>query len=142
MAASSGLHDQDMAGEAQYLTNEEFLRRFDKTRFQEIGEFLSTHYSTGLTANSAPPVITRDHLQGDMCDMQGIEWTSCRTTRAQVRARRTAIESGKLCEDVAQVRAVISSSTHIEAVPLTSIGFGANYKQRQLLLIQADAHCP
>lgn len=44
--------------------------------------------ATQLKDWSRPPSITRDHLEGDQCDVQGIDWEALQTTRENARAAR------------------------------------------------------
>jgi hypothetical protein len=109
MAASAGFHELEGEGAVPY-TNEEYLRSLDSSRFMSIASFVDRNFEYGLATPPPPPVITRDHLQGDRCDMQGIEWVSCRTTRAQVRAKRAAHEAGRLSKELVKLRQVLSST--------------------------------
>lgn len=91
--------------------NEEFLNNMNKDRFLSITAFFR-HFvgykdsPVGLEATPPPDVITRDHLRGDECDLQGINWAIRRTTRAAVRAKRTAFESARLSPQLNALRQV------------------------------------
>ncbi|KAF2029997.1 WD40 repeat-like protein [Setomelanomma holmii] len=73
----------------------------DKGSFAPITSFF--HYLTpgkptvpGLDLIQVPESITRDDLQGDRYDAQGIDWAVRNTTRSYVRAKRYECESAKL----------------------------------------------
>ncbi|KAH4057369.1 hypothetical protein HBH98_048350 [Parastagonospora nodorum] len=50
----------------------------------------------GLDLLERPPSITRDQLQGDSVDPQGIDWFIRNITRSHVRAKRAAYQSAQL----------------------------------------------
>jgi len=60
----------------------------------------------GLDIIQVPDSITRDDLQGDLYDCQGIDWTVRHTTRSHVRAKRAECESSKWSPSLQAVRKV------------------------------------
>jgi hypothetical protein len=60
----------------------------------------------GLDLVKVPAAITRDHLQGDRFDAQGIDWLVRNTSRAYVRARRAESEASQLPLKFHQLRRV------------------------------------
>jgi hypothetical protein len=80
---------------------EQFLETLDRNRFKPVDYLFEES-----TLCEQPPIITRDHLQGDKCDMQGIDWTLCQTTRAQARAKRIRFEEERLSQELLAVRQV------------------------------------
>jgi hypothetical protein len=64
----------------------------------------------GLDLVDIPATITRDQLQGDRFDPQGIDWTARNTTRAYVRAKRAECEAAQLPPRKSEVRKVSSAS--------------------------------
>ncbi|KAF1833295.1 WD40 repeat-like protein [Decorospora gaudefroyi] len=61
----------------------------------------------GLDLIEVPPVITRDDLQGDMCDFQGIDWSVRNTSRQAMRKKRFEYESEVLPRRLREVRKCI-----------------------------------
>ncbi|KAF1932276.1 uncharacterized protein M421DRAFT_54573 [Didymella exigua CBS 183.55] len=73
----------------------------DNYQFVPITSFF--HYLTpekstvpGLDLVKVPHVITREDLQGDSYDFQGIDWTARNTTRSSVRSKRRECEQVRL----------------------------------------------
>lgn len=60
----------------------------------------------GLDLLEKPSSVTRDQLQGDSLDPQGIDWFIRNITRSQVRAKRAAYESGQLSPSPHRTRKV------------------------------------
>lgn len=73
-----------------------------KAAFMPITDFFQYHMAPprptirGLDHINIPPVISRDQLQGDHYDCQGIDWTSRNVTRSTVRAKRYEHEFQRL----------------------------------------------
>ncbi|CAO2656829.1 Nn.00g056320.m01.CDS01 [Neocucurbitaria sp. VM-36] len=67
------------------------------------------HTVPGLDLIQVPKSITRDDLQGDSYDCQGIDWSVRNTTRLNVRAKRVEVESAKLFRSPKEVRKWIPS---------------------------------
>ncbi|KAH7399442.1 WD40-repeat-containing domain protein [Pyrenochaeta sp. MPI-SDFR-AT-0127] len=87
----------------------------DKTSFAPITSFfhqLTPEKPTvpGLDLIQVPMSITRDDLQGDTYDSQGIDWSVRNTTRSTIRAKRFACESEKLPLCLKEVRKCIPST--------------------------------
>lgn len=87
----------------------------DKASFAPITSFF--HYNTpekpfvpGLSLVQVPESITREDLQGDRYDCQGIDWIVRNTTRSHIRARRVQYEIAKVPHSLLQVRKVLSTS--------------------------------
>lgn len=85
----------------------------DKGSFAPITSFF--HWVTpeqpvvpGLDLVQVPRSITRDDLQGDRYDCQGIDWTVRNTTRSAMRAKRVEYESEKLLRSQKEIRKVQS----------------------------------
>lgn len=83
----------------------------DKAQFVPITSFF--HYLTpekptvpGLDLVQVPHVITRDDLQGDKYDYQGIDWSVRNTTRAAVRSKRRECEEERLSPGLKGLRTV------------------------------------
>ncbi|XPS70644.1 hypothetical protein M3J09_002849 [Ascochyta lentis] len=81
----------------------------DKAQFVPITSFF--HYLTpekptvpGLDLVQVPDVITRDHLQGDKYDFQGIDWSIRNTTRSSVRSKRRECEEERLSPSLKETR--------------------------------------
>jgi hypothetical protein len=62
----------------------------------------------GLDLVQVPAHISRDQLQGDRFDLQGIDWSIRNTTRSQVRGKRVECEGAKLSCSSHEVRKVCS----------------------------------
>jgi hypothetical protein len=65
----------------------------------------------GLDLVEVPAKVTRDQLQGDRFDYQGIDWLARNTTRSYVRAKRAEFENARLLRRLNGVRSVSSAST-------------------------------
>lgn len=90
---------------------EAYLSIKDNSQFVPITSFF--HYLTpekstvpGLDLVKVPDVIKREHLQGDRCDFQGIDWSVRNTTRSSVRSKRRECEQERLSPSVRQTRTV------------------------------------
>lgn len=66
----------------------------------------------GLDLITVPLYVTRDQLQGDRFDSQGIDWTARNTTRSHIRAKRRDYEVARLPPSSHQVRNVSYSSRY------------------------------
>lgn len=87
----------------------------DKSQFVPITSFF--HYLTpekptvpGLDLVQVPDVITREDLQGDKYDYQGIDWSIRNTTRSSVRSKRRECEAERLSPSSKETRTVGSDS--------------------------------
>jgi hypothetical protein len=83
----------------------------DKSQFVPITSFF--HYLTpekptvpGLDLVQVPDVITREDLQGDKYDYQGIDWSIRNTTRSSVRSKRRVCEEERLSPSLKETRMV------------------------------------
>ncbi|KAH6638272.1 WD40-repeat-containing domain protein [Boeremia exigua] len=88
---------------------EAYLSIKDKSQFVPITSFF--HYLTpekttvpGLDLVQVPDTITRDDLQGDKYDFQGIDWSVRNTTRSSVRAKRRECEQERLSPSLRETR--------------------------------------
>ncbi|KAJ4372278.1 hypothetical protein N0V83_004052 [Neocucurbitaria cava] len=96
------LHIQDK-GSFFPLTSffHDVVRLKDKERAERI--------VPGLELIEPPKSITREDLQGDSYDCQGIDWSVRNTTRLHVRAKRVEVETEKLFRTQKEVRKCIPS---------------------------------
>ena len=88
-----------------------YLSIKDKSQFVPITSFF--HYLTpekstvpGLDLVQVPDAITREHLQGDKYDYQGIDWSARNTTRSLVRSKRRECEQERLPPGARESRTV------------------------------------
>jgi hypothetical protein len=88
-----------------------YLSIKDKSQFVPITSFF--HYLTpekstvpGLDLVQVPDAITREHLQGDKYDYQGIDWSARNTTRSLVRSKRRECEQERLSPGAREIRTV------------------------------------
>lgn len=88
-----------------------YLSIKDKSQFVPITSFF--HYLTpekstvpGLDLVHVPDVITREDLQGDKYDYQGIDWSVRNTTRRSVRSKRRDCEQERLSPSLKETRMV------------------------------------
>jgi hypothetical protein len=88
-----------------------YLSIKDKSQFVPITSFF--HYLTpekstvpGLDLVQVPDAITREHLQGDKYDYQGIDWSARNTTRSLVRSKRRECEQERLSPGARETRTV------------------------------------
>lgn len=107
----------------------------DKASFAPITSFF--HWFTpqhpvvpGLDLVVIPDSITRDDLQGDQYDFQGIDWAARNTTRSAVRAKRVDYEKEKVLPSQKEIRKV--------GIQMRMIPFSSSYLDSisRLLLIQ------
>lgn len=119
--------------EAYQNPNEEYLNHLNKDRFLSISSFFRyfmPHTKDSfieLDATAPPQAITRDDLRGDECDMQGINWSLRRTTRAAVRSKRTAFERARLSPHLVAVRRVRQTPRYPpKCTFLTYVGYDFN----------------
>jgi hypothetical protein len=117
----------------------------DRGSFVPITSFF--HYLTpakpavpGLELVQVPPSVSRDDLQGDRYDAQGIDWAARNTTRAHIRAKRFEYETEKLPRYARDSRQVRRPSP--ERASLTDTVRTADIQYRQLLRIQEEQHDP
>tara|TARA_R110002003_G_scaffold589_2_gene20558 strand:+ start:18389 stop:20353 length:1965 start_codon:yes stop_codon:yes gene_type:complete len=108
---SGHMSSSDPSLEPPPTLQEAHLSIQDKGSFAPITSFF--HYLTpekptvpGLDLIHVPDSITRDDLQGDRYDAQGIDWVVRNTTRSHVRSKRFECESAKLPRSLQEVRAV------------------------------------
>lgn len=87
----------------------------DKGQFVPITSFF--HYLTpekptvpGLDLVQVPDVISREDLQGDKYDYQGIDWSVRNTTRSSVRSKRRECEEERLSPRLKETRRVCNQS--------------------------------
>ena len=66
-----------------------------------------------LDSIQLPNTITRDDLQGDRYDFQGIDWHSRHLTRAEVRKEREIFESARIQPKLRHIRSVRSPASEI-----------------------------
>lgn len=99
---------------------EAYLSIKDKSQFVPITSFF--HYLTpersavpGLDLVQVPNVITRDDLQGDKYDYQGIDWSVRNTTRSSVRSKRRECEQERLSPSLRETRTV-GPANHAEII--------------------------
>lgn len=69
----------------------------------------------GLDLVVVPDSITREDLQGDKYDWQGIDWVARKTTRAEVRRKRVDYESKKIPQKLKDIRRHISPTPNTES---------------------------
>lgn len=104
--SSSSHHDDFLMvpGKDTFLTISNFYRNF------------LPHRDTphGLEHTLVPDTITRTHLRGDECDMQGIDWASRNTTRSTIRAKRNAFEKNRVHPHVFSVHSRLKSIPNTE----------------------------
>lgn len=103
----------DLDSDANLNPNEEYLNNLNRDRFLSITAFYRLFIKRkddllGLEDFPMSPVITREDLRGDECDMQGINWAVRKTTRDGVRKKRLAFENGRLSPQLQAVRKVHS----------------------------------
>lgn len=103
-----------------------YLSIKDKSQFVPITSFF--HYLTpekstvpGLDLVQVPNVITREHLQGDKYDYQGIDWSVRNTTRGSVRTKRRECEEERLSPGQRVTRTVGSVSAVMSVGMLTRV---------------------
>ncbi|KAF2627995.1 WD40 repeat-like protein [Macroventuria anomochaeta] len=91
------------------IHHEAHLSIKDKSQFVPITSFF--HYLTpekptvpGLDLVQVPDVITREDLQGDKYDYQGIDWSIRNTTRSSVRSKRRECEEERLSPSLKETR--------------------------------------
>jgi DNA-binding beta-propeller fold protein YncE len=102
-------HYANDSDDASLSPNEDYLNTLNKDRFLSITAFYRSYLKRkddlgALEDLPIAPVVTRDQLRGDECDMQGINWALRRTTRSAVRKKRIAFEEARLNPAVKAVR--------------------------------------
>ena len=109
--SSGHMSSSDPSLEPPPTLQEAHLSIQDRASFAPITSFF--HYIApekptvpGLDLVTVPDLITKEDLQGDRYDIQGIDWTVRNTTRSHVRAKRVECESAKLLPNLQQVRKV------------------------------------
>jgi hypothetical protein len=91
---------------------EDYLNQLNRDRFLSIHSFYrhmvdhTKHPHVDLDLTETPRLVTREDLKGDECDMQGIDWSMRRRTRAAIRAQRTEFEAARLSPLLKSVRQV------------------------------------
>jgi hypothetical protein len=97
-------------------SNEEYLNLLNRDQFLPVTLYYK-HFidgdGLGLEDLSTPPVITRQDLRGEACDMQGISWDSLSTTREIVRKKRTGYQESHLSPALKRTRKVCKSLDEI-----------------------------
>lgn len=95
----TALHDYE--SDAGFFTNDDFFHGIEhKDKFWEVSAFfnkfvLGKNVTLPLDGENRPRTITRDDLNGDAFDMQGINWSLRNTTKAAVRSKRVAFECAR-----------------------------------------------
>ncbi|KAF2739193.1 hypothetical protein EJ04DRAFT_354996 [Polyplosphaeria fusca] len=115
----SSLHDLDLeilsAGDDYYPGVE------NKDKFVDISRFFNQVVlhdkdttTMPLDGVDRPSSITRHDLRGDAFDMQGIDWSIRNTTKAAIRAKRTAWEGSRMPVRLRAVRKNVPPSLNTE----------------------------
>ncbi|KAH7076458.1 WD40-repeat-containing domain protein [Paraphoma chrysanthemicola] len=117
---SGHMSSSDPSLEPPPTLQEAHLSIQDKCSFAPITSFF--HYLApekptvpGLDLIQVPDSITRDDLQGDRYDAQGIDWVVRNTTRSHVRSKRYECESAKLPRSLQEVRAYIPPTPNTDS---------------------------
>jgi DNA-binding beta-propeller fold protein YncE len=113
---SGHMSSSDSSLEPPPTQQEANLSISDRTSFLPITSFfhlIAPERPTvpGLDLVQVPASITKDDLQGDKYDYQGIDWAVRNTMRSRVRARRVDCEGAKTPPSVEAVRKVCSVAT-------------------------------
>jgi hypothetical protein len=103
----------DLLLEPPPTLNEPHLSIQDRAAFCPITSYFHRFYGQwkpgvvpGLDLVQVPDFIAREDLKGDEYDYQGIDWTSRKTTRAEVRKARSQHERQRVPHSVKEVRKV------------------------------------
>lgn len=128
---SSHLSSSEQSLEPPPTLQEAHLSIQDKASFAPITSFFhllapGKRTVPGLDLIQLPDSITRDDLQGDRYDYQGIDWRVRDTTREQIRAKRENYEKTKVPRSVLDARRVsdlfslAASSNYLQHIAPTS----------------------
>ncbi|KAF2831360.1 WD40 repeat-like protein [Ophiobolus disseminans] len=117
---SGYMSSSDPSLEPPPTLQEAHLNIQDRTSFLPITSFfylIAPERPTvpGLDLVQVPEAITRDDLQGDAYDYQGIDWAVRNITRSHIRSRRVEYEASKLPPALRAVRKGVSNAPNTDS---------------------------
>ncbi|KAF2648700.1 hypothetical protein K491DRAFT_612266 [Lophiostoma macrostomum CBS 122681] len=110
----NGEPDWDSDPYASITSNEQYLNLLNRDQFLPVTLYYKHFIASDdmeLEDLSTPPVIMREDLQGDACDMQGICWDLLNATRETVRRKRANYQESHLTPALKRLRKTSTPNT-------------------------------